>query len=295
MNNKAKPDRLLPDGRLDLPEVTLVAATSKALHATIRALGKCLAQIRPAGTILFSDIAPPDANLAGIRHVKTDRMESREAYSEFMLNELAGYIETDFALCVQWDGYVLSARNWCEEFLAVDYIGATWPQFDDGRDVGNGGFSLRSIRLLRASADKRIGDGGAEDVAICRNGRRLLECEYGVRFASRDLARRFSYERTVARGDEFGFHGVFNMAGIMPRTEFREILSSLDPGVLRRADKFELLKDAARRCDFKTLRILLDSMLEMTPARARHERREGTAPKESPRQPKLTTRKMYGG
>ena len=262
MSNPSISHRLLADGRLDLPEVTLVAASSKALPATIRALRKCLAQVRPADTILFSDTLPLDQDLAGLRFVKTCRMESRAAYSKFILKGLADHIETDFVLCVQWDGYVLNGQNWSDDFLAVDYIGAPWPQFDDEHDVGNGGFSLRSRRLLEACADSRIDGNEPEDLAICRNSRPLLESDYGIRFADRELAGRFSYERTAPKGHEFGFHGAFNLAGVMPRSENRQIIASLDEGVLRRSDTIELLKGAFARGDFGMVRPLLKSMLD---------------------------------
>ena len=253
--------RILGDGRLDLPEVTLFAASSKAIPATTLALRKSLAQIRPADAILFSDARPTDEELAGFRFIRTDRMESREDYSKFILRELANHITTDFALCIQWDGYVLNAQNWSDDFLGVDYVGAPWPHFDDGLVVDNGGFSLRSRRLLDACADDRIDENEIEDVAICRTARPWLESEYGIRFAEPELARRFSYERTGARGDEFGFHGVFNMMDIMPRSEYRAIVASLDAGVLRQSDRFELLRGAFRRFDFKTIQTLLNSML----------------------------------
>lgn len=251
--------RLLSDGRLDLPEITLFAASSKALPATTLALRKCLAQLRPADAILFSDAQPTPEGADGFRFVRTDRMESREDYSNFILKELVNHISTDFVLCVQWDGYVLNAQNWSDDFLGVDYVGAPWPQFDDGHAVGNGGFSLRSRRLLEACADTRLGRNEVEDVAICRDARPWLESDYGIRFADRDLACRFSYERTASRGDEFGFHGVFNMMDIMPRSEYREIVESLEAGVLRQSDRLELMRCALRRCDFKTVQVLLTS------------------------------------
>lgn len=263
--------RLLADGRLDLPEVTLAAASSKALPATVRALRKCLDQVRPAAAILLSDTCPPAENLRGIRFVRTPRMSSRGAYSNFILKELGQHIETEFALTVQWDGYILDARNWTDEFLAVDYIGAPWPQFDDGHDVGNGGFSLRSRRLLNACADQRISGSEAEDIAVCRSARSWLESEYGIRFADRDLARRFSYERTPPQGDEFGFHGAFNMARLMPRSEYREMIASLDPGVLRRSDSIEQMRAAFKRRDFKILRPLLKSLLGAGPVKSNPE------------------------
>lgn len=254
------PHRRLADGRLDLPEVTLVAASSKALAATVRALRNTLAHVRPAEAILFSDAPPPNVELGDIRFVATNKMEDRQSYSTFILKELASHVQTEFALCVQWDGYVLNAQSWSDEFLTVDYIGAPWPHFGDGHDVGNGGFSLRSRRLLRACADNRIGGHESEDLIICRTARPLLEREYGIRFADRDLASRFAFERTAMRGDEFGFHGVFNMTRVMPISEYREIIASLDEGILRRSDKKELLKQAIMGCDFKSARLILNAL-----------------------------------
>lgn len=292
MSKASHSHRNLADGRLDLPEVTLVAASGKALPATVRALRKSLAQVRPADVILFSDASAPVADLGDIRYVKTAKMGSREAYSRFVLKELTGYIETDFVLCVQWDGYILNAQNWSEDFLGVDYVGAPWPQFEDGHDVGNGGFSLRSRRLLQACADDRIGGSEAEDIAICRRSRPWLESEYGIRFADRDLACRFSYERTVARGGEFGFHGAFNMAGVMPHSEFRGIIGSLDAEVLRRSDMIELLRAAFMRCDFRMVRILLNSMLGAGSRQTRCEDQELMAASGKTERLMLTTRKI---
>ena len=175
MKETRRPPRALADGRVDLPEITLFSASSKALPATIRALRTCLGQIQPAEAILFSDTRPRKEDMEGIRFAKVDKIRNRADYSNFILKDLLGHIETEFVLCIQWDGYILDARNWSEEFLSVDYVGARWPHFNDGHDVGNGGFSLRSRRLLKACSDDRIGGGGeAEDVAICRTARPWL-------------------------------------------------------------------------------------------------------------------------
>ena len=48
---------------------------------------------------------------------------------------------------------------------------------------GNGGFSLRSRRLLQALQDPRIALSVVEDETICRTFRPLLERDYGIRFA----------------------------------------------------------------------------------------------------------------
>lgn len=272
--NRPSP-RLLADSRLDLPEVTLVAASSKAMAATIRALRLSLAQIRPARAILFSDVLLEADAVADVEFVNVPRMNGREAYSRFILKELADHIETNFVLCVQWDGYVLNGQNWSEEFLDVDYIGAPWPQFDDGCDVGNGGFSFRSRRLLQACKDERIAVDVPEDLAICRQARPWLEADYGIRFAEHPLARRFAYERTAPHGDEFGFHGAFNMPGIMASAEYRQVMSSLDDGVLRRSDKVEHMKGAFKRLDFASARLMLKSLLPGSDVPAQASMRNG--------------------
>ena len=38
------------------------------------------------------------------------------------MHRLASYIETDFVLIVQYDGFVLHAQAWDDDFLNYDYI-----------------------------------------------------------------------------------------------------------------------------------------------------------------------------
>jgi hypothetical protein len=123
---------------------------------------------------------------------------------------------------------VVDAEQWDPAFLEYDYIGAPWPQFDDGRDVGNGGFSLRSRKLLDACRAPEFVQSHPEDIAICRTNRTLLERQFGIRFADRATAARFSFERSKECAETFGFHGVFNMVSILGPDEFWEIYRSLD-------------------------------------------------------------------
>src|SRR5687768_728738 len=212
----------------DLSSVTLVAVTSISLAATVRALERSMAQADFGAVLLLSD-REPDAARPGSEWRRIRRIASREQYSWFMLRELAAHIATPFALCVQWDGYALNGARWSEAFLEYDYIGAPWPQFDDDYRVGNGGFSLRSRKLLQASAKLPVRPGDAEDIAICRTHRRRLEKEAGVRVAPEEVARAFSFERLPRTGAEFGFHGVFNIQSVEGDREFAELLASLDP------------------------------------------------------------------
>ena len=195
--------------------------------------------------LLLSDMAPKD-DIDGIEWREIGRIGSRSDYSRFMLRELVGHIETSHALCVQWDGFVLKGEAWRQEFLNYDYIGAVWPQFTDNHRVGNGGFSLRSRRLLAACKGLPLAEEAAEDLVIGRRCRRDLEAQ-GMRFAPDDVAQRFAYERTNATGREFGFHGAFNLVNYMSKDEAAALFGSLEPSLLAPNERAELLRWAMFR------------------------------------------------
>lgn len=135
--------------------------------------------------------------------VRISPIKSREQYSLFMMKELYKYIDTEYVLIIQWDGFVLNPSAWRTEFLAYDYIGAPW-HFEDGYNVGNGGFSLRSRRLMeRVAVDKVIDQYHAEDDMICRRYGRYLKMQ-GYTFAPDEVARQFSTE--MKWEGQFGFH-----------------------------------------------------------------------------------------
>lgn len=212
--------------KFKLPSVTLCAAASVNVSPTLAALRASMDRLSFAESLLFTD--QPVSGCHGIRVIQVPRLNSAMGYSEFCLKDLAEHIRTSHCLIVQWDGFVLNADRWDPAFLEYDYIGAVWPQFEDGCNVGNGGFSLRSRRLLEACRDPRFRMGGPEDVAICRVNRSFLEAEHGIRFADRSVADRFSFERTVPTGPTLGFHGIFNMIEAVGADRFWEIYRSLD-------------------------------------------------------------------
>lgn len=191
------------------------------------ALRASLAQVHFGSALLFTDSAP-DVVPEEVRVVPIRRLRSGRDYSEFLLLNLVNHIATDYCLIVQWDGFVLDARQWDPKFLDYDYIGAPWPQFADGHDVGNGGFSLRSRRLLQACQNPEFICWHPEDVAIGRVNRELLERDHGIVFAEKRLAERFAFERTTPRGPTFGFHGIFNMIPALGADRFWELYRTLD-------------------------------------------------------------------
>lgn len=227
--------------RLALPQVTLCAATSVNVKATLRALEVSLAQVDFAACKLLTD-APVRPDHPGITVVPIRRLESSAAYSDFLLTQMVDHVETSYCLVIQWDGHVIDAARWRAEFLDYDYIGASWPQFDDGQDVGNGGFSLRSRRLMEACRDPEFHPFHPEDIAIGRANRNWLEGR-GMRFAPRTLAEMFSTERRGELETSFGYHGVFNMPRAIGIEDFWQRYRELDDRGTVRHDFGSILKD----------------------------------------------------
>lgn len=227
--------------RPSLGDITLVAVTSVALEPTVRALRASMRQAHFSRVLLLSDSAPLGSIEREVEWRPIDRLASRRDYSRFMLRDLAPHIETSHALCVQWDGFVLDGTRWNPSFLDYDYIGAPWPHFDDEYKVGNGGFSLRSRRLLDACSTLPFENGEAEDIVISRACRPLLE-QRGIRFPPESLARQFSYERTRASGREFGFHGAFNLVRYLSAGDALDLFRKLEPGMLAPNERWEIFR-----------------------------------------------------
>lgn len=236
--------------RLDLPTVTLCAATSVNVDATVKALVATLKVIEPCRTVLFTDrkvVGLPDF----VEQVAIEPLRASADYSRFILKELQQHIVTPHCMVIQWDGYPINAGCWDPAFLECDYIGAPWPQFPDAHNVGNGGFSIRSKRLLQACMAQGFeDDGGPEDIVIGRKNRQFLEQQHGIRFASSEIAELFSYERgmpgspqpAAAITKSFGFHGVFNLVQAIDAITFDQIYRSLDHRAAVRIDLNTILR-----------------------------------------------------
>ncbi len=161
----------------------------------------------------------------------------------FVLKNCAPSSATEHVLLVQWDGYVVNPGAWDPAFLECDYLGAKWFWHEDGMRVGNGGFSLRSRRLLAALEDPRIVLVEAEDTTIGRTFRPLLEREHGIRFGSEALADKFAFEAAYPIGKPFGFHGLFNFWQVMPPAELAALTALFSDGIARSVQLGHLLNN----------------------------------------------------
>jgi len=154
-------------------------------------------------------------------------------YNKFCLTDLKNYIDTEFVLLIQSDGFVINPDKWCSTFLSYDYLGAPWPMSNLKHNIprfplvlqeclrtqkihqiGNGGFTLRSKKLLEATAKLYKDEyyGIPEDLVISNLMRDALET-IGLKFTNDlEYAGKFSCEAKNIDGmylspeNSFGFH-----------------------------------------------------------------------------------------
>lgn len=190
---------------VELKDVTIICLDTLNHFGAISSLVKCLEQVKPARCVFLTDIY---FECSGIEVVKIESIVSKEHYSNFIIRNLQHYFETTHCLIVQHDSWILDGNQWTDEFLNYDYIGALW-NYKDGRDCGNGGFSLRSHKIMKWVAKSNLQITHPEDEVICRLYRRWLEIKGDFVFATDEIAERFSYEMHDPFQPTFGFHNNF--------------------------------------------------------------------------------------
>ena len=208
---------------LNLENVTLATASSIDLDRSIKALDYSCKGINFGAVKLVSHEKPNNLS-PNIKFEYIEKMNNLDEYSYNMIYRLGEYIETEFVLVIQADGHVVNPSSWRDEFLEYDYIGAPFPLPHDSfsyRDangnllrVGNGGFSLRSKKLVDLPNKlglewKPFHGYYNEDGYICVNYRHIYE-ENGLKYAPLDVAKYFSHESDIPETEgitPFGFHG----------------------------------------------------------------------------------------
>ena len=247
--------------KLQLPNVTLCAVDSAHPELAARALEISTRHCQFHQTFLMSD-----QNVRGsFETVTIPRLGSSAAYSHFILKELHRYIETPYVLIAQWDVYVTDHNCWQDEFLQYDYIGAVWPWdwVPDHKRVGNGGFSLRSKRLLDITAhdDNFVHQPDQpEDRVICDANYDYLTAQCGIRFAPVDVAQRFSHECQLPNLPTFGFHALFNIWQHNSDAEMMDLIPQLRPYLLKSQSCIELVIHSYNLRNFSVLKVLYTAM-----------------------------------
>lgn len=147
--------------------------------------------------------------------IKINNKLNYKDYQNFCIYEIPKNVNTDFALFMQTDGFICNPSKFETSFFDYDYIGAPWPKntfktlSPHKTFIGNGGFSLRSKKLLDLC--KNIPEvKWNEDITICFAYRKQFEVR-GCKFAEPTIAKKFSIENKCSDDhiieNCFGFHG----------------------------------------------------------------------------------------
>jgi hypothetical protein len=252
---------------LDLSAITLLCVETRDPALAHFAIQKCTQQARFGKIVLITDLAklinqPNDqvgqqkedqdknqqvnqkadqkvSKLEGVEYVQAPPIKTTKDYSDLMLTSLRQYVSGSHVLIIQWDSFIVHPELWCNDFLQYDYIGAVWPHHPD-TPVGNGGFSLRSVKLLEALESPKITKRHPEDFCICVNNKVTLENQFGIRFAPKNVAEKFAVERTNWH-PAFGFHGFFNFGKVISAEELSHFLDLLPDAYLEGVDTYDLV------------------------------------------------------
>lgn len=232
---------------LDLQQVTLCCVDSQYPGLGFDAIRKTCSEISFFEVLFFTneDFILPSNSINNLKIITQPPILSIEGYSKFMLKELYKYIKTSHVLVIQWDGFVINPGSWQDAFLHYDYLGAPWP-LKTGHKVGNGGFSLRSMKLLLALQDATIDPMHPEDVCICEKYGYYLNTVHEIQFPEPSFAERFSFEFCEPNLKSFGFHGMSNFPVIMQDKELTHFIEFMPAGLIFngyfRSFLFNLLK-----------------------------------------------------
>ena len=219
-----------------LNNITLACATSVNIEESVHSLYMCTLMFNFKKVILFTscEINSSYQWFNSLEIIYIPKITDLVSYSKFILSDLNNFIKTDFCMLIQSDGFILNNNLWKDDFTEYDYIGAPWPSvlqlinsdtnqiqnitLSNNR-VGNGGFSLRSKKLLEVTSlidvDNLKLPTLSEDLIICHYMYNWLTSN-GLRFAPLDLAIDFSFETELDQNvnslqESFGFHGKHNL------------------------------------------------------------------------------------
>lgn len=188
--------------------ISLVIADTDSYVLAHEAVKVCMSSIKFDDVLIFSD---RDDCWGGLPAKKIPKFTKKGEYDNLFVKELPKQVTTDYCLIIQFDGFIINPQEWNNLFLHYDYIGAPWPSHNHGpMNVGNGGFCLRSKKLLKMVSeyeynffDKEV----PEDLHICQNLRPELE-KRGLHFPHESIASHFSAESYIYRYPTFGFHNI---------------------------------------------------------------------------------------
>lgn len=216
---------------ISLPEVTLVCVTGVHIKEHFYALWRSSKRIKfQEIKLITSQIITYKPKWLIVEKAIDNPLSSIDYFSHYCIYSLHQHIKSKYVLIIHADGYIVNSHKWNDTFLEYDYIGAPWKvrsdayidPFGNHQRVGNGGFSLRTKKLLELPLSEKIewnvnqgdfyqhmGAGEqAEDGIICVHNRHVYEAA-GCKFAPLEIAQNFSREQNIPENmklETFGFH-----------------------------------------------------------------------------------------
>lgn len=216
---------------INLLNVTLICVSSVQMDRVLYSFEKSVEKINFGSVKLVSHEKPHDLPNF-ISFEETYEIKSKDEYSYYCIYNLTNHIDTSHCLIIQPDSFVINPKMWDDSWLNYDYIGAPWElsdsayidPFGNHQRVGNGGFSLRSKKLLDVPKNAYIHfdvnygsfykhmnvNSFAEDGNICVHNRHIYET-LGCKFAPVEVAAKFSQEKYTPECKNikpFGFHSI---------------------------------------------------------------------------------------
>ncbi len=225
---------------LHLPNVTLLCVETRDPALAHWAIERCIINTQFAKVVLITNLDLLNERKASINYVQAPLIRTSKDYSEFLLTEIDQYVTGSHVLIIQWDSFITNPNLWCDEFLSYDYIGPVWPHHPT-TPVGNGGFSLRSVKLLNAIKQPQFNKKHPEDYCICSDNKTFLEKDCQIRFAPVEIAEKFAVERSDWH-PAFGFHGFFNFGKALNQKELSDFLNLLPDAYLGGVDTYDLIE-----------------------------------------------------
>jgi len=206
--------------------ITYVIVDTTQHELTQRALLRSQNAFPLKNVVVFSDKEEP---WTATKFIRINKIQSMSDYNRILLQDVVQHLETEYCLIIHYDGFVINPDIFSKLFLCYDYVGATWAHRKH-YNVGNGGFCLRSRRIMEIVANnfKNHDFNVPEDHLIARNYRAILEDKFEIRFAPADVANHFSQETIQQPWPTFGFHGNVWLP-VVYQENLKELFETMNP------------------------------------------------------------------
>jgi|LakMenEpi03Aug12_release.lakeMendotaPanAssembly.Ray.scaffolds.fasta_scaffold02179_46 hypothetical protein len=247
--------------------LTIVAVDTAYHELTKQALDAAVKITKSSNVLLLSD----KNFFPGSKFVQIDNISQKE-YNRIVLKELNNYVDTDHYMIVQYDGMPTDESNWEDDYLKYDYIGAPWNWLPRNKNVGNGGFSIRSKKLAEICARPDVVfepndpsfNSIAEDDHICHYYKNYLESN-GIAFAPTDLALKFSAENPGGKFPTYGFHGTLCLPYYLTDDQLEFYISNMQPQQFNSAMQIRIIFGLYMAQRYDHLELMMDAGIKVNP------------------------------